>query len=226
MPSTPAKFGPLRFLDSTPKRVLTIALIVQAAVFYGFSRKEILPSAPPLSTFPATVGPWQTLQEGTIDEETREVLKADDLMSRVYTRPADGAVAGLFIAAFRSQRTGKAPHSPKNCLPGSGWSQLVSNMLPIDIPRFGRITVNHYIVTKGGQRAVVLYWYESRDRVVASEYTAKFYVVADAIRYNRTDTALVRIYVPVIGGQNATATETAVEFVKTAFPEIRSHLPS
>jgi EpsI family protein len=226
MPATPVKFGPLRFLDSAPKRVLSIFLIAQAALFYGFSRKELLPSAPPLSTFPSTIGAWHMIEESPIDEDTREVLKADDLMSRVYARPDENAAAGLFIAAFRSQRTGKAPHSPKNCLPGAGWSQLASNMIPIDIPGFGRITVNHYIVVKGDQRAAVLYWYESRDRVVASEYKAKFYVVADAIRYNRTDTALVRVYVPVLSGNAKDATATAVDFVKSAFPEIRAHLPS
>ena len=34
-------------------------------------------------------------------------------------------------------------------------------------------------------------------RVIASEYAAKFWLVADAIRYHRSDTALVKIVVPV-----------------------------
>jgi EpsI family protein len=220
-----AKFALFRFLDTPPKRVLSLVLIAQAALFYGFSRTEIIPDSPPLSTFPTTIGRWEMLQEGTIDDETRDVLKADDLLSRVYAEPGAASVTGLFIAAFRSQRTGKAPHSPKNCLPGSGWSELAAGVLPIDIPGFGRIRVNHYIVTKGDQRAAVLYWYQSRNRVVASEYTAKFYVVADAIRYNRTDTALVRVYTPAIGGNTAEATKTAVQFVQDAFPQIVGHLP-
>jgi len=73
---------------------------------------------------------------------------------------------------------------------------------------------------------VVLYWYQARDRVIASEYRAKLYLVADAIRYNRTDTALVRVVVPVSGNDSAGATKTAEEFVQAFFTALRRHLPA
>jgi len=73
---------------------------------------------------------------------------------------------------------------------------------------------------------VVLYWYQSRNRVVASEYRAKIYLVTDAIRYNRTDTALVRVIVPVAGNDSAAATTTAEEFVQAFFMTLRRHLPA
>ena len=77
----------------------------------------------------------------------------------------------------------------------------VSDEIAITIPgRAEPIEANRYVVAKGDQKSLVLYWYQSRDRVVASEYKAKFYVVADALRYNRTDTALVRVVVPIIDG--------------------------
>ena len=40
---------------------------------------------------------------------------------------------------------------------------------------------------------LVLYWYQSHGRVIASEYWGKIYMVTDAIRLNRTDAALVRV---------------------------------
>ena len=43
------------------------------------------------------------------------------------------------------------------------------------------IEVNRYIVARGQNQSVVLYWYQSHARVVASEYKAKFFTVADAI---------------------------------------------
>ena len=46
----------------------------------------------------------------------------------------------------------------------------------------------------------MLYWYQSRGRVVGSEYWSKIYLVLDAARYNRTDAALVRVVVPVADG--------------------------
>jgi len=82
------------------------------------------------------------------------------------------------------------------------------------------------VVAKGEDKSVVLYWYQSRDRVVASEYRAKFYLVADAIRYNRTDTALVRVVVPMSGNDPAFATKTAEEFVQAFFGTLRRLLPA
>ncbi len=165
------------------------------------------------------------VQEGLIDQETRDVLQADDLLNRTYVRRGSPLATNLFVASFLSQRNGKAPHSPKNCLPGAGWVQEKSEFLPIDIPGTGTISVNHYVIANRDARSDVLYWYQSRDRVVASEYRAKMFVVADAIRYNRTDTALVRVISPIIEGQQQPSTETNEEFVKTLFPVLRQFLP-
>ena len=57
------------------------------------------------------------------------------------------------------------------------------------------IEVNRVVIEKGLDRQVVLYWYQSHGRVVASEYWGKIYTVVDAIRLNRTDAALVRVIV-------------------------------
>ena len=53
--------------------------------------------------------------------------------------------------------------------------------------------INEYIIEKQGQRQLVLYWYQSHGRVIASEYWAKLYMVLDAIHLHRTDGALVRV---------------------------------
>jgi len=153
------------------------------------------------------------------------VLKADDLLNRTYVNPATRSGVNLFIAAFRSQRNGKAPHSPKNCLPGSGWTQLASGVLPIDVGAGQPIVVNRYEVQHEEARSLVLYWYQSRDRVVANEFRAKFWVVADAIRLNRTDTALVRVIVPIANRDSDSAESTAAGFTQAFYQTIRSFLP-
>lgn len=211
--------------NSRTGRILTLVLVMQAVFLYALSRRENVPASPPLSNFPTLVGPWTMQQELEIDQETREVLKADDLLSRNYTRPGDPLPANLYIAAFKSQRNGKAPHSPKNCLPGSGWTQLESQISTIDIPGGKPISVNHYVVQKDDARSVVFYWYESRDRVIASEYKAKIMAVADSIHYNRTDTAIVRVVVPVVQSNYDQANQTATEFIQTMYPVVREYLP-
>lgn len=215
------------FLQSKTSKILTIALLVQAGAFYGFSRSEVAPKLRPLEYFTLSDADWQKLQDVQLDQETLDVLKADDILSRVYRNPKNGAEADLFVAYFQTQRNGKAPHSPKNCLPGSGWVASQSGM--IDVPIAGEaqpIRINRYIVARGSNQSVVLYWYQSKNRVVASEYTAKIYTMLDAVRFNRTDTALVRVVTSVNNGDTNGAEQTAVQFVKDLFEPLKTYLPS
>ncbi|MEP7353319.1 MAG: exosortase C-terminal domain/associated protein EpsI [Acidobacteriota bacterium] len=218
-----------KFLNSTPARIVTIGLLLQGGLLYSSIRPEFIPTSVPLSQLPTAVDGWNMFQEGVIEPEIQEVLQADDLLNRDYRRPNTVPV-NLFIAAFRSQRAGKAPHSPKNCLPGSGWVQLDDKVVAVDVGLAQPIQVNRYIVSNGaGAHALVLYWYQSRDRVVADEFKAKIWVMADAMRYNRTDTALVRVVVSFDPKQNFDdhqAEKVATEFVHSFYGTIRQHLPS
>lgn len=215
------------FLTSKSARILSLVFLAQAGAFYGFSRNEHIPPRAPLAGFSINNTPWQMMQEQELDKDTLEVLKADDITSRVYQNRENGRFATLFVAYFDTQRTGKAPHSPKNCLPGSGWVQTQGGTVNIDIPGSPTpISVNRYVVARGENQSVVLYWYQSHNRVIASEYAAKIYTVADAIRYNRSDTALVRVVVSVDGGNTDRALDTATSFVKAFFTPLKAYLPA
>jgi len=209
-------------------RILTVAFVAQAALFYASSRSEAIPRMQPLREFARVLpGGWTMAQEGYVDDETQAVLKADDTLTRIYRNAKFRAGANLFVAYFQTQRTGKAPHSPKNCLPGSGWEQSKEDYLDVAIPGIAEpIHVNLYIVAKGDEKSVVLYWYQTQRRVIASEYRAKIMTVQDAIRYNRTDTALVRVVVPFYGNNDADAQREAVDFVQSFFTPLHRYLPA
>jgi EpsI family protein len=194
-------------------------------LLYSAIRPEFVPPSRPLASVPTTLGPWQLAAEGVVEKEVLDVLQADDLLNRFYQ--SGNQNAGLFVAAFRSQRTGKTPHSPKNCLPGSGWTPLPgSGEVSVDVGLAAPITVNRYIINRGNDYDLVLYWYQSRDRVVASEFKAKFWVMADAIRLNRTDTALVRVLVPMVNRDEKAAERTAIDFVHSFYSNLLEYLPS
>lgn len=215
------------WLKTKSSRVLSVVLLAQAGLFYGFSRHENVPPHRPLAEFSLDSSNWTVLQEAPLDQDTLEVLKADDILSRIYANRKTGTVASLFVAYFETQRTGKAPHSPKNCLPGSGWAASQAGMMDIRVPGEAQpIRVNRYIVSRGQNQSLVLYWYQARNRVVASEYSAKIYTVTDAVRYNRSDTALVRVVVGVEEGDTQTAEDTAVSFVKAFFEPLKQYLPA
>jgi EpsI family protein len=208
--------------------VLSVVLAAQALVLYtAVSRAENVPVIRPLDEFPAVIGPWRTHQDLPIEKEVQDVLQADDTLNREYVDSGSGYEALLFIAYFKSQRTGQSPHSPQNCLPGSGWEPLETGF--IDIPVAERrepVHANHYVVSHGNDKAVVIYWYQSHGRIIASEYSAKLWLIADSIRYHRSDTALVKIVMPVVNNDVQRATETGVRFVQQIFPDLAQRLPA
>jgi EpsI family protein len=159
------------------------------------------------------------------------VLGVDEYVNRVY-ESRDG-VASLYIGYYQSQRQGDTIHSPMNCLPGSGWEPLSRSYLTIpvgtDVKGSPEITVNRYVIQKGLDRQVVLYWYQSHGRAIANEYRSKIFMVYDAVRLNRTDAALVRVVSPRYGTDAAAedrASDRAVAFVKAMFPLLDRYLPS
>jgi EpsI family protein len=212
-------------LSNKTGHVLAIVLVGQAVAFYTASRGEVTPVATPLAAFPIVFDNWTLAQEGVVDQETKDVLKADDLLTREYTDNATHNRASLFIAYFKTQRVGQSPHSPKNCLPGSGWQQESSGRLNLAVGS-RNIEINRYLVSKGNYLSLVLYWYQSQGRVIAGEFAAKYYLVEDSIRRHRSDTALVRVVVPFTSGQENAAEVVGENFVKSVFPVTESFLPN
>jgi EpsI family protein len=217
----------MALLNSLPARIVVAILMFQAIAYYAVaSRSETIPAISPLATFPRVSGGWTAVQEYPLEKEVQDVLKADDTLNRVYGNSQRTTAASLFIAFFKTQRYGQSPHSPKNCLPGAGWQPTEDRRLSLQVPgRSTPIQVNQYVITRGDEASVVLYWYQSHSRVIAREVEAKFWLVADAVRYHRSDTALVRVIVPVRNSDPATAEKTAAEFVRAIYPDVVGQLP-
>jgi EpsI family protein len=207
--------------------ILSVVLLGQAGMFYGFSRNEKIPARLPLADFTLTGTDWRSIQDVELSQDEKDVLQADDILERLYQDQRGGRSASLFVAFFDTQKTGKAPHSPKNCLPAAGWVPSRNEIVEIPVPGQAQpIQANRYIVARGDNQSVVLYWYQSHNRTVASEYWAKYYTVVDSIHYNRSDTALVRVVVGVNNGDTQRAIKTATDFAVAFFPQLKQHLPS
>ncbi len=218
---------PINWKQQRPAFLAATLLLAQGGVFYTLSHGEAVPLARPLSEFPTRLNNWNVIEEGVIDQESRDLLRADDYLTRVYADRATGQEANLYVAFFKTQQTGQTPHSPKNCLPGNGWVPSASGTLDVPIPgRSAPVRVNEYLVVKGNTKALVLYWYQSHGRVVASEYSAKAWVVVDSFRYHRSDTALVRVVVAVPDGDEQAAARTATRFVQAFFQPLAHTLPT
>jgi EpsI family protein len=212
------------------RAIAVCLLLASTSVFLANAREaEVSVTRTTFDKFPATIGTWSSITDPPMDEDVLRVLGVDDYVSRIYYQPT-GAAVGLYMGFYGSQRQGDTIHSPLNCLPGAGWEPVSQGRLHIaNADGQGRaITVNRYVVQKGLERQLVLYWYQSHGRVVASEYTSKLYLIHDAIRLNRTDGSMVRVIAPIKVGatdDGASAERLAEEFVRVIFPVLPAYLP-
>ena len=110
------------------------------------------------------------------------------------------------------------------CLPGTGWIPEATGEVTLDTPQ-GAITVNRYLVAKGRERAAVLFWYQRPRRVVAGEWAAKLWLVADSIRDKRTDTSLVRVILWETAGDDNAAILAATNLARSFYLSLREYLP-
>ena len=213
----------------TRAAILFCCLMGGAVVIASANRPEQPVARLLFAQFPMQIEEWHGAPQPPIEPKVLAVLGVDDYLTRAYYTPDQSAVVGLYLGYYGSQRQGDTMHSPLNCLPGAGWAPLSNSRMPVRVAPGSEIVVNRYIIQKGLDRQLVLYWYQSHGRVVASEYWGKFYLVRDAVRLNRTDAALVRVIVPIqpnVDGAEASAEQQAVDLVKTIFPVLPDYIPS
>jgi EpsI family protein len=197
--------------------VLSALLLAGVIAVHASVSAESVPPREPLMELPGTLGAWHSTGDVEIDEGSLKVLNADDLVSRAYS--AGPRSAELLVAYYGSQRQGGTMHSPLNCLPASGWQPVVSDTMQIET-QAAPIIANRVVVQKGLDRRLVMYWYQSHGRTVASEFTSKAYLVLDSIRLHRSDAALIRIVTPFGSGDGA-----AMDFARTVQPALRRYIP-
>lgn len=216
---------------------ILILLVLTAVLLNTRGDADHVPSSQPLASLPEHISGW-TGQDFTIGDDILSVLGKGDFLSRVYTytRGADAtrtsdkilseSPVGLFIGYFPTQRTGQSIHSPQNCLPGAGWTFDSSKYVYITADNGKSYHVGEYVISDGTTRQFVIYWYQAHGRSVANEYLAKYYLIADAIRLNRTDGALVRVTTVVPPGETIDqARARALVFTSKLAPMLPRFIP-
>ena len=200
-----------------------LLLLAQMGVFYMMPFHREAPSQRVLAAFPETLGGWHMIQDVPIDKETAEALRADEILNRSYAETGAGNVVGLFVAFFQSPKAGLAPHSPKVCLPISGWIASKSDTFALRVAgRRDAVPVNRYLISRGDEEILVIYWYQTYSHIAASEYRAKLDLVLDSMWRRRSDEMFVRIAVPVVKGREDLAEEIASRYVQAAFKPLRN----
>ena len=211
-----------RFVHWAPAALLAAGVLLT----WGAHGQDSLPLRAPLeSTVPARISGFGG-KDIQVSEEEQRVAGMTDYLMRVYQGAPGAAATGfsVYVGYYASQARGRTIHSPKNCLPGAGWEALTSRRATVATAA-GAVEVNRYLLQRGKERALVLYWYQGRGRIAAGEYQVKWDLLRDAALRGRSDEALVRVIVPVTGSEDD-AFRLASNVARELVPSVNRSLPT
>jgi EpsI family protein len=192
----------------------TAALLLGTTLLSGLTAHRIPePLVLPLDRIDPQIEGWMAAGDHTLPAPTLHALDATSYLARTYQK--GNSQLDLFIAFYAQQRAGESMHSPKHCLPGAGWEIWKHDSA--FIPAHGRqVQINKYSIQNAGARMLMFYWYQSKTRIVASEYLGKVLLAQDTILNGHTAGSIVRIMLP----DTPTASADGVAFASRLIPEV------
>ena len=202
------RLGPHYFLT-----LLLLSATLVASVWSDHRSPVVL--AKPIDSISTQINGWTSAGNQQLRDRVVASLKATSYLSRTYRK--DRNALDLFVAFYAQLRAGESMHSPKYCLPGGGWE--FSEMRTVDIPANGSIAkINRAVVRRGEERQLILYWYQSKPRIIASEYQSKIYLVWDGLTRGNQGGSIVRVMLPDRPG----ADQDAMAFAKELIPLVQN----
>ena len=222
---SPSNVEPKPWVRKAGALPLLLALVVGGiAVNWFVSRGEIQVNRSMLSELPKTLGTWgQRGDEIKFGKDIEAVLKTTDYTMREYSAP-DGRVANIYVGYYSTQRTGATYHSPQNCLPGAGWVMSDPNIVTITTASGRSFNANRYLLKNGNYYEVMIYWYQGRGRIEASEYDDKVNTIIDSVTRRRTDGAMVRVMTSV-GTDEDKAINAAYDLSARLAEQLPAYIP-
>jgi EpsI family protein len=209
---------------SPPRYVPVTLLALGCLLLFRVGQQQALPLRAPLASLPQVLLGFEG-HDDSIPEEEQAVAGMSDYLLRSYGSAGEEHLS-VYVGYYPSQTQGHTIHSPKNCLPGSGWEPLAAR---VDRVAAGgaMVSVNRYLLANGERRALVYYWYQGRGRVAANEYRVKLDLLHDATFRGRTEEALVRIVIPLTRGVSDSLAEVMLQKVAAQLiPQLREVLPA
>ena len=170
-----------------------------------------------LGQFPLHIDGWDA-ETLPLSQNVLDLLDPDAILMAYYTNQEQLAVE-LFFSYFASENTSGGLHSPRNCLPGSGW---VITRSEDHVLQVGARTVpaSRMHIKFGAEERIVDFWYITRYGETSNDYTLKFYQMLSALTLRPTDVAFVRL----ITTTDPRAVAALERFEQLITPEIYAHL--
>ena len=157
-----------------------------------------------------------------MSDNVLKVLKASDTLTRRYVT-AEGKNVDLYIGYHGGGKDSGEIHSPKHCLPGSGWYEISTRKTEMDLAG-EKINLVHAIYQKGENREMFIYWFQARKKTINDEYSLKIAEITNSVLYRRRDASFIRVSVQFETSEHD-AMALGERFVRDFYPVIQGFLP-
>ena len=206
-----------------PHFIAVYLLLIAVGLFLQLHRDLAIPTNKPFQQFPTQVSLWRMSGESFLSSDVQNVLKASDTLMRQYENP-EGDKVELYIGYHGGGKDSGEIHSPKHCLPGSGWLESSSTRAGL-LAAGEDLNLVRAVYQKGEARELFLYWYDVRGDSLSDEFSLKGRQILNSLLHRRRDASFIRISVPFQGDEER-ALAVGENFVKSFLPSIRSFLPN
>lgn len=209
---------------NTLGRFITVYILFSLAALYLYLHADIsVPVNRPLEEFPRSTAGWEMTSQFEFSAGVLDVLKAADYLSRQYTNVA-GTKVSLYLGYHSGGKNSGGIHSPKHCLPGSGWFEVSTKQGILTI-NDQQLKVVRAVYQKGEQKELYLYWFQMMGKSISDEYSLKLAEIVNSMLYRRRDSAFIRISVP-FDQDEAGAVRASEQFARDFYPALNSFLPN
>ncbi len=198
-------------------------LVIATGVFIHFRTTVEVSLSRPLEAFPRSVSDWRMSGRSEFSESILKVLRPTDYLARRYVGRS-GEVVDLYIGYYDGGPDSGGIHSPRHCLPGSGWNQDFHEELAL-VMQGGKLNLVNAVYSKGGSRRFFSYWFQVNGNTINDEYSLKTAEILNSLIKNRNDSAFVRIST-VVSNENENHTFSTRKFIEDFYPVIQSFLSS
>jgi EpsI family protein len=134
-------------------------------------------------------------RDDRFEESVYRVLNADYHVLRDY-RGGGNRQVWLYIGYYGTAKGGRSSHVPQACYTGQGFSIVEWTKVPAPSPEPSRRVdgmLNKMHVKRGKVHQAVLFWYQSKDKVLATGIEQNLNRLKNRLLYNRDDGAFVRV---------------------------------
>ena len=204
-------------------RFIVLYILLGLSAVYVHTRSEAsVPVNRPLDQFPQKAGEWTMTGQARFDERVLAVLLPTDYLSRTY-KNSKGDQGSLYIGYHNGGPNSGPIHSPKQCLPGSGWNRLDAEVRQLRV-NGQQVSYVSSLYQKDTEQQLFLYWFQVRDQFLTNEYALKFSMAKNSLLSNRRDSSFIRLSIMVTDGEEK-ARLIGEDFIKAFLPAIQESLP-